>query len=198
MSYFMAGAAAVTVATSYLGSQSSANSAIKQSNTYSRAEGKAVVAERMNATLRNAYSTAFSQMQLGLQKRQLSQRSADISAAGLAARGDADLVAASTGSIGASTNAVVSDINQKVEQAQQQTKDAFENAVEQYNYELDMMVVNTQASAPNVRENKYSGPSTGQMLGGAVLSGLASFASSYAMRKMQLGLGTQGSGGGTL
>lgn len=189
MTWFMAGAAAVTVGTSLYSAQSAANSQAKAAGAASRAEGEAIARERLNATIRNSYNTALAQMNLGLKKKQLSQQAGDIRAATLAAKGDATLAAAATGSIGASTNAVVSDIEQKSQAALDLTTDAFENAVENYNMDLQMMVINTDQSAPNVRSVEYHGPSGGEMLGTALMQGLGSFASNYAMRKMSLGLG---------
>ena len=189
MTWFMAGAAAVTTVTSLYGAQSAANSQAKAAGAASRAEGEAIAKERLNATIRNSYNTALAQMNLGLKKKQLSQQAGDIRAATLAAKGDATLAAAATGSIGTSTNAVVSDIEQKSQAALDQTTDAFENAVENYNMDLQMMVINTNQSAPNVRPVEYNGPSGGEMLGMALMQGLGSFASNYAMSKMSLGLG---------
>lgn len=190
MTWFMAGAAAVSVATSLYSASSAKSSAIKNANSASKAEGEAIVKERLNKTISNSYSTAFAQMQLGLQKRQMSQQKADISAATLAAQADVQTANAATSSIGATTASVVSDIDQKSQAAVQNTEDAFENAVVNYNNELDMMVLNTDQSAPNVRENVYNGPSTGEIVAGSILGGLAQFASSYAMKKMSLGAGS--------
>lgn len=202
MTWFVAGAAAVTVATSYMGSVSSANSQIKNANSASKAEGQAIATERLNATIRNSYSTSLAQMQLGLKKKQLATQGAAISAASLAAKGDASLAAASTGTIGASVDAVTSDIEQKSQQALDQTYDQFENAVENYNMSLDMMVLNTNEGAPNVRQIEDNTPSAGAMLGQALVSGLGNLASNYTMKRMQLGVGSKGSspagmGGGT-
>ena len=189
MTWFMAGAAAVTTVTSMYSANSAASASARAAGAQSRAEGEAVAKERLNATIRNSYNTALAQMNLGLKKKQLSQQATDIRAATLAAKGDATLAAAATGSIGASTNAVISDIEQKSQAALDQTTDAFENAVENYNMELQMMVINTDQSAPTVRPVEYHGPSRGEMIGAALMQGLGSFASNYAMRKMSLGLG---------
>ena len=188
MTWFIAGAA-LSVGTSLYSAQSAAKSQAKAAGAASRAEGEAIAKERLNTTIRNSYNTALAQMNLGLKKKQLSQQAGDIRAATLAAKGDATLAAAATGSIGASTNAVVSDIEQKSQAALDQTTDAFENAVENYNMDLQMMVINTDQSAPNVQPVEYHGPSGGEMLGMALMQGLSSFASNYAMRKMSLGLG---------
>lgn len=193
MSWMLAGAA-LTATVAYAGAVSSSNGAIKAGNKVSRAEGEAIRKERLNMSIRNSYSTALAQMNLGLKKRQLSQQNADISAAGLAATADVTLANAATGSIGATTGAVLSDIDQKVQFAKDQTTDQFENAVENYNMDLKMMVLNTEQSAPTMRPTQDAGPSQGQMLGAALFTGISSFASNYAMRKMQLGLGDRPTG----
>ena len=190
MTWFLAGSAALTVGTSLLSSNAAAKSGAADASRASKAEGDAIAKERLNTTIRNSYNTAFAQMQLGLRKKQLSQQGAGISAARLAAKGDAALATASTGSIGASTQAVLSDIDMKSQAALDMTTDAFESAVDTYNNDLNMMVLNTDRSAPTVRPVQYTGPSTGEMIGGALLSGAASFVSGYASRKMSLGLGT--------
>lgn len=189
MTWFAAGAAAVGAAVSLYSSSQAAGASARQAGAQSRAEGEAVARERLNTTIRNSYTTSLAQMNLALKKRQLSQQGADIKAATLSAKGDVAAATAATGSIGASTQAVVSDIDQKSQAALDQTTDAFETAVLNYNNELQMMVINTDASAPNVTKPEYTGPSGGQMVGMALAQGLASFASSYASRKMSLGLG---------
>lgn len=189
MTWFLAGAAAVTTVTSAYSASSAKSSAIKSANSASKAEGEAIAKERINKTLSNAYNTAFEQLQLGLQKKQLSQQSANLSAAALAARSDAETANAATSSIGATTAAVVADINQKADAAQAQIDASWETSMTNFNNNLEMMVLNTDQSAPNVRQNVYNGPSDGEILGGAIIGGLSSFASGYAMKKMSLGAG---------
>ena len=188
MSWMLA-ATAVSVGVGYLSSQSAQNSSIRASNAISRAEGDAIVKERMNTNIRNSYATAINQMNLALTKRQLSAQGAGISAAELAAKGDADVAAASTNSIGSSVNAAISDIESKAETAWDATNDAYENAVENYNMDLKMMVLNTAQSEPAMRPRTDNTQSTGAMLGQALLGGLGAYASNYAMSRMQLGLG---------
>ena len=189
MTWMLAGAAALSVGTSVLGATSQRNSAIRNANAASKAEGEAIVKERLNATIQNAYSTSFAQMNLALKKKQLSQQGSELSAAALAAKGDVAAVAGATSSIGASTEAVVSDIDMKASAAIDQTTDAFENAMVNYNNDLQTMVLNTNASAPTPRRNEYLGPGTGEILGLSLLSGITTFASGYALRSMSLGLG---------
>lgn len=189
MSWFVAGAAVVAT-TTYMGAQSNRSTAIRQGNAVSRAEGEAIVKERMNATIRNAYNTGLSQLQLGLEKRKLSQQGADISAATLAAQGDASTAAAASGSIGASVDAVASDIAQKSQQALDMTQEQFEMSLTNYNNDLDMMALNIEQSAPNVRKNEYIGPNNGQILMQSVMAGASHFASGYMGRQAKLGLGS--------
>lgn len=190
MTWFSAGASAlISTGAGYIGAMGQKSAGIANANSASRAEGEAIASERLNQTVRNSYSTALSQMQLSMRKRQLSQQGADIGAATLAARGDAALGIAATSSIGQTTNAIVSDINMKSEQAMSQTAEQYANDAENYNRELVMMAINSDQSAPNVRANEYNGPSDMALLGGSLLQGAASFAGNYAMRKMTLGLG---------
>lgn len=191
MTWFAAGAAAVGTLTTIAGGMSQARQGIRNANAVSRAEGEAITKERLNTTIRNSYQAAFGQMQLALQKRQLSQQRADLGAASLMAKGEAEVAAAATGSVGASTDAVALDIQQKVDQAQQTADAAFENAIENYNNDLQLMVLNTELSAQEARPVTYEGPSTGQIVAGGIIGGLTSFASSYASRRMQLGLGSR-------
>ena len=191
-----AGAAiAVGTATSLYSANAAQNSAIKSGNAISKANGEAIVKERMNTNIRNSYETAISQMNLALNKRKLAQQGAAVSAAGLAAHADADLAAASTGSVGASVQAVQSDIQNKVDAAKDDIDVAYEQAVTNYNSELDMMVLNTAQSEPNMPRTVDHTQSTGSMIAGALLSGLGQFASQYASNRMKLGLGDKPSGG---
>lgn len=189
MFWALAGMAALSTATSLYSSNAAASASAKAAGKASLAEGQAIVRERLNTTLRNSYSTALAQMNLALQKRQLSTQATDIRAATLAAQGNADVAAASTDTFGASVKAVASDIQQKSQAALDMTDLQFENAIENYNNELQMMVLNTDQSAPTVRSVSYDGPSGGQMVGMALMQGLGTFASAYAARSMSLGLG---------
>ena len=191
MAWFVAGAV-LSAGTSFISSSSAAAASQEQANAISRAEGERIEKERINQTIRNSYNTALGQMNLALQKRRLSTQATDIRAVTLAAKGDVNTAVAATGSIGASTAAIVADIDQKSDQAIAQTYDEYEMAVENYNNELGMQVLNTAASAPTPTPIQQVGPSTGEMVGAALLGGLATFASNYASAKMKLGLGSPG------
>jgi hypothetical protein len=196
MTWAYAGAAALTIATSYFSAESAKGTAIRGLNAQSRAEGDAVVRERLNQTIQNSYATALGQAQLALKKRQLSTGDASIGAAGLAAKSEATLANAATGSIGQSTNAVMSDIDQKVQTAHDQVDEQYSQALQNYNTQLEMMAVNTGVTAPQVRAAEYTGPSDGEILGSSIMQGMAQFAAGYASRKMKLGLGSPGGGSG--
>lgn len=192
MTFFAAGAAAVVgVGTALYSSQQAGKSAARQAGAQSREEGEAVQAERLNYTIRNSYNTALGQMQLGMKKRQLSEQRGGISAAKLMVKGDAAAVAAATGSIGASSAAVRADIDMKAQAAIDLTTDSFENAIENANRDLELMVMNTRGTESNVKDPTYVGPTGSEMLGTAVAGGVSSFAGSYASRQMSLGLGPE-------
>lgn len=189
MTWFLAGSAVLTVASTAISGNAAGNAATRNANATSKAEGEAIAKERLNTTVRNSYQAAFSQMQLGLRKKQLAQQGAGITATALAARGDVTLGNAATGSIGSSAQVVLSDIDMKAQAALDMTTDAYESAAEQHNTNLNMMVLNTEQSATAPREIRDVGPSSGEMLGAAVLGGVAQFAAGYAGKKMSLGLG---------
>lgn len=189
MTWFMAGSAGLSAVTSIIGGNSAAKAAAKQASAQNTAMGEQVTKERLNTTIRNSYSTALAQMQLGLKKKQLTAQAAGVKSGALMVKGEVLSANAATGSIGASTRAVLADIDQKSQAALDMTTDAFENAVENYNNDLNMMVLNTQASQPGVQVAQYSGPSTGEIIGGSLLSAAGQFASGYAQRKFTLGLG---------
>lgn len=186
MSWALA-ATAMAGGASYFGAMSSKSTAIRNANSASKAEGEAIARERLNTTVRNAYSTALAQMNLAAQKQQYSQNLGDISAAERGTLANVDTVAAASGSVGGSVDAVASDIRQRAGAARASTQNAWEAAVTNYNNTLDMMVVNTDQSAPQVRPVEYHGPSDLQILGTSLLAGAASFGSNYAMGKARLG-----------
>lgn len=189
MTWFAAGSAALTVGANYFTGSAANRNAVRNANATSRAEGEAITKERLNYTIRNSYATAQGQYNLAQQKRALNQQSADISQARLQALGDAELSAASTGSMGASINAMAADIEQKAQAAQDVTAQSYQDAQEAYNYELQMMVLNTQATN-NATVTKYEGgQSSSSLMGMSLLSGLTTFAGNYATQRMQLGLG---------
>lgn len=189
------GMALLTGLSTAYSANAAASSNIRNMNAASKAEGENIARERLNQTIRNSYSTAFAQANLALQKRQLSERKAGIGAAGLAATGDVTAMAAATGSTGASADAAAADIQMKVAAAEDQTVDAYENAMTNYNNELKSMVINTDSSAPQVRAPVYNGPSGGDILGMGLMAGAMAFGSNYAMRSMSLGLGPAASAG---
>lgn len=190
MTWFAAGAAAVAVAGTLYSSHQSAKAATKQASEADAAQGAAVVKERLNKTISNSYATAFDQMRLSLQKRQEAQQGADISAAALAAHGSATLGNAATSTIGQTTQQITSDIDQKVTAAQDRVQANWQNAQENYNNELDMMRINTAQTTPTLTKYDYMGPNDGQQFMGALFSGAATFASSYAGARMKLGPGS--------
>jgi len=189
--YIALGTAAVSAATSIYSSHQAGKASAAGASRASAAEGEAITKERLNATIRNSYATAVGQMQLALKKKQATQQGADITAAGLAAQGNARVATASTGSIGASTAAIVSDIGSKVQAAQDSVQDAYELSLDNYNRTLEEQTINTASGAPTPTQYQYDGPSAGQSIAAGLIQGAVSFASSYAVRKAQLGLGSQ-------
>lgn len=194
MTWVIAGVAAVGAATSLYSANQAASSSARAASARSRAEGEAVVRERLNATIRASFQTALAQRQLGLQKQQLAQQAFDVRSGALGARSEVQLGAAATETMGGSVQALHSDIDMRSQEALAKVNLNLENAVDNYNDELQMMVINMEQTTPNIQKYEYTGPSSGQMLGSAVIGGLSQFASAYAQRSMSLGLGPRSPG----
>jgi len=178
--------AGLSVISSIFGGNSQKKQAYRQLAYQAESESKQVIAERLGTTIQNAYSVAYSQMQLGLQKRQTAQEWGAVTAASLAAKGDASVGIASTGTMGASAQAVLSDIDKKTNEALAAVYSNYDSAAQAYNYDLDMMRVSTRIGQPVANEYKYTGPSTSNILLGGLLQGAATFASGYASSKFKL------------
>lgn len=184
----MLGMMAVQAGLSFLGGQSAKAQAKAQLRTQQIADSKEIVRDRLQASIRNAYATAFGQVSLALQKKQTAQQMSSVRAGGVSALGDASLISAYSGTIGASVDAVSSDIMQRSNEALTQLQENYDASLQDYNRSLDAMVMNTELSKPEQREYKYMGPSTMDNLLGAVTGTAMSFAGNYANQKMKLGL----------
>lgn len=186
---------AVQAGLSFLGGQSQKAQAKAQLRTQQIADSKEIVRDRLQASIRNAYATAFGQVQLALNKKQTAQQMSSVRASGLSALGESALVSAYSGTMGASVDAVSNDIMQRSNEALTQLQENYDASLQDYNRSLDTMVVNTELSTPQQREYKYMGPSTMDNLLGAVTGTALSFAGNYANKKMKLGLQGDGNKG---
>lgn len=200
MVWMLAAAAGIGAIQSIIGGRSASKQAAAQANAANRnaaaqteAESKAIIKERLNTTIRNSYQAALMQQQLGLRKQQAAKEAAGIRAAALAAQGAARVSAAAAGNFGASVDAVAADIDIKAGEALATNEANLTTAIENYNAELDMMVLNTAQSAPNqqakVELAGRSYDSSGKTALYAVGSALADFGLNYAMRYMKLNPG---------
>lgn len=186
------GGALLSAGTSILGGLLGGNAqkkqAYKQMAAEAEQESKNIIRERQNTTIQNMYSTAFSQMQLAMQKKEFAKQWGAVSAAKMAAQGDAKVGIASTGTIGASAQAILGDINMKANEATSQVFQNLDMAEQDYNYQLEMMVLNTRLGQPMPSTFKYTGPSTGDIIGNSLMSGIASFASTYGGSMIRSGM----------
>lgn len=176
----------LSIASSIFGGNAQKKAAYKQLAQQAESESKQVIAERLGTTIQNAYSAAYSQMQLGLQKRQAAQEWGAVTAASLAAKSDASVGIASTGTMGASAQAVLSDIDKKTNETLAAVYTNYDSAAQAYNYDLDMMRISTRVGQPVANSYKYTGPSTGSIIAGSLLQGAATFASGYASSVFKL------------
>ena len=184
---------AIQAGLSFLGAQSQKAQAKAQLRTQQIADSKEIVRDRLQASIRNAYAAAFGQVQLALNKKQTAQQMSSVRAGGVSALGDASLLSAYSGTMGASVGAVSNDIMQRSNEALTQLQENYDASLQDYNRSLDTMVVNTELSTPQQREYKYMGPSTTDNLFGSVIGAGMSFAGNYATQKMKLGLQEKGS-----
>jgi len=184
---------AIQAAMSFMEKQSQKAQAKAQLRTQQVADSKEIVRDRLQASIRNAYATALGQVQLALNKKQTAQQMSSVRAGGVSALGDASLLSAYSGTIGASVDAVSSDIMQRSNEALTQLQENYDASLQDYNRSLDAMVMNTELSTPQQREYKYMGPSTTDNLLGSIVGAGMSFAGNYATQKMKLGLQEKGS-----
>ena len=182
---YQAAMAGIQVVQGLFGANKAKNDAIRQMNAQSKAEGQAITTERLNRTVQNSYSTAFQQMQLALQKRQAVNQSAEVSAGTLVAKSQASLNAGASGTVGASVQAIASDIDQKSSVAQDSIRDNVDNAIQNYNRDIDTMVLNTKISEPQMRNFSYSGPSFGQSVLSGAVQGLGTFGEAYFKQQLK-------------
>lgn len=179
---------AIQAGLSFLEKQSQKAQAKAQLRTQQIADSKEIVRDRLQASIRNAYATALGQVQLALNKKQTAQQMSSVRAGGVSALGDASLMSAYSGTMGASVDAVSNDIMQRSNEALTQLQENYDASLQDYNRSLDSMVVNTELSTPQQREYKYMGPSTTDNLLSSIIGAGASFAGNYADQKMKLGL----------
>lgn len=184
----MLGMMAVQAGLSFLGGQSQKAQAKAQLRIQQIADSKEIVRDRLQTSIRNAYATALGQVQLALNKKQTAQQMSSVRGGGISALGDASLLSAYSGTIGASVDAVSSDIMQRSNEALTQLQENYDASLQDYDRSLDAMVMNTELSKPEQKEYKYMGPSTTDNLLGAIAGTALSFAGNYANQKMKLGL----------
>lgn len=183
---------AVSVAGSMAASSSAANSQMKSASNSARDYNMSLEKQYLHSIVRNSYKTGLLNVQLGLQKKTAAQEGYTQTVQARAAMGEASAQAAATGSVGASVDAVQNDIDMKLGEAQAVSADNYEQLLDNYNAELQMGKINatSEVLSSDPAKVSYEGPSIGQMFGGALLQGAASFVGGMARNRMQLGLGS--------
>ena len=191
MAWVAVGTAVVGAAASmYSGSQAS-SSAAKQASAVSNAENDAIAKQNMSQIVRNSYRTGLLNMQLGLQKKQAVQQGFDTTVQFRAMEGAADANVAASGAIGSSADAVLKDLDMQYNNAKVVQEDNFASMLDSYNQELEGMRMNAMNQVVDAKKFEFHGPSSGQIVGGALLNAAVSAAGNYAMRNMSLGLGAR-------
>lgn len=190
MSMWVAGGMAVASAAVniYAGNQAAKGQAA-QASALSNAENNAIAKQNMSQMVRNSYRTGMLNMQLGLQKKQAVQQGFDTSVQFQNIRGSAVSNKEAAGAIGASADAVVTDLEMQYENSKMVQQENFASILDNYNNELDAMRMNALNQVVDAKKYEYHGPSSGQIVGGALANAAISAAGNYAMRNMSLGLG---------
>lgn len=185
MSWFMVGSAAVTV----VSSAAAGGAAAGQANSQTVEGNEAIIKSNIANTIRTGYRVGLANMQRGLEKRAAVQHGFDITKAGAEALGQVNANAAAAGSVGASVTAVANDIKMKIGEAQAAAQ--YQDDVDRANFQTQIEGI-TFEGGQNVQEGIQSkAQSSGEIWGGALTAGAASFATSYLGAKMKLGVGAQ-------
>lgn len=191
MAWVSVGVAVAGAAVSIYSGNQAAKGQAAQASAISNAENNAIAKQNMSQMVRNSYRTGMLNMQLGLQKKQAVQQGFDTSVQFQNTRGAAVSNKEAAGAIGASADAVVTDLEMQYENSKMVQQENFASILDNYNNELDAMRMNALNQVVDAKKYEYHGPSSGQIVGGALASAAISAAGNYAMRNMSLGLGTR-------
>lgn len=189
MAWVAVGVAVAGAAVSIYSGNQAAKGQASQASAMSNAENNAIAKQNMSQMVRNSYRTGMLNMQLGLQKKQAVQQGFDTSVQFQNIRGAAVSNKEAAGAIGASADAVVTDLEMQYENSKMVQQENFASILDNYNNELDAMRMNALNQVVDAKKYEYHGPSSGQIVGGALASAAISAAGNYAMRNMSLGLG---------
>lgn len=189
MAWVAVGTAVVGASASIYSGNQAARGQAAQASAISNAENEAIAKQNMSQMVRNSYRTGMLNMQLGLQKKQAVQQGFDTSVQFQNIRGAAVSNKEAAGAIGASADAVITDLEMQYENSKMVQQENFASIIDNYNNELDAMRMNALNQVVDAKKYEYHGPSSGQIVGGALVGAAMSAAGNYAMRNMSLGLG---------
>lgn len=184
MTWFMVGAAAVTV----VSSASAGSAQARQINSQTVEGNEAIIKSNIANTIRTGYRVGLANMQRGLQKRQAVQHGFDITKAGVEALGQASANTAASGSVGASVSAVATDIKMKVGEAKAAAQNQADIDTANFQTQIENITFEGEGNIQEGIESKAQ--SSGEIWGGALMAGATQFATSYMGAKMRLGTGS--------
>lgn len=192
MTWFAAAAVTVSTVGSYASGVSSSNSAIKGANSSAAQQNEALRKQYLHSIVRNSYATGAMNVALGQDKKRMRQQGFDKTVQAAAVKGAAESQIAATGTVGASADAVMNDIDMKLGEAQAVDKESYEQLLTNYNNDLASMNMNAQGELLGTNPVKVTDttPSTGMMLGSALMAGLSTY-----MGAKSMSLGSSASGG---
>lgn len=163
-------------------------SAAKEAALDSIAQSQAAMEANQRNFQQSAFRVGLLNVQKAQQTRALQQQKFQAGAQEKAVLGTAVVNAAASGTIGASVDAVQTDIEMAFNNVRAQISD--ENETNAMNYNTALYDLVSQGTNQIITVPKFRAQSTGSGLGGMLLSGATSMASSYFTSKMDLGLGS--------
>jgi len=144
--------------------------------------------------IRNSYKVGMMNLQLGLQKKQAIAQGHDTSVQAQSVLGAVNANAAAAGTVGSSVDAIQNDVQMKWGEAQAQQRENHELDIINFNNELEAISASAEGEVQYSRNYEYTGPSSSQMWGSALLAGASTYMQVYGQKKMALNLGSSSSG----
>lgn len=202
MTWGFVAVAAVTVAGSVASGQA-ANKAANQNQIagnmnevaqwgQNASENEAISAANLQNQIRTGYKVGLLNVQQAQAKKKAMQDGFDLSKQVNVVLGAATANAAAAGSVGSSVDAIISDINSKVGDAHAQMDANWVQTTENFNTQLSDLLQQGQdvLKSPNKASVRKTPEAQTSSFGEQLFGAGVQIASSYAMSKMSLGLGT--------
>lgn len=191
MVWAMAASAAVSAVGGMLSSASASKAAAKQVDAQNREiarRNREIADANVENTIRTGYRVGLLNMQVGQSRMDMATQGFSQSQLAQQALGAVHANQAAAGAVGASADAVADDVRRKLGEARASAKLDWDLQLTNFNTELTGIIQQGQDSIQGATGDVARMSASNPMADG-LLTGTASFASSYASRSMSLGLG---------